>query len=46
MEKTQEQELFDINIEQYNKEIDEAVTRVEAGEFYIHDEVAQMAKNW
>jgi len=35
-----------ITIEQYNREIDEAVARVEAGEFYTHDEVIQMAKNW
>ena len=35
-----------ITIEQYNKEIDEAVARVEAGDFYTHDEVVQMAKDW
>jgi len=33
-------------VEQYNREIDEAVARVEAGEFYTHDEVVQMAKDW
>lgn len=35
-----------ITIEEYNKEIDEAVARVEAGDFYSHDEVLQMAKDW
>jgi predicted transcriptional regulator len=35
-----------ISIEQYNKEIDEAVARVEAGEFYTHDEVVKMSKDW
>jgi len=35
-----------INIEQYNKEIDEAVARVEAGEFYTHEEVEKMSKEW
>ena len=35
-----------ISIEQYNKEIDEAVARVEAGEFYTQEEVEQMSKEW
>jgi hypothetical protein len=35
-----------ISIEQYNKEIDEAVARVEAGEFYTHEEVVKMSKDW
>jgi hypothetical protein len=35
-----------ITIEQYNKEIDEAVARVETSDFYTHDEVEQMAKDW
>jgi hypothetical protein len=35
-----------ISIEQYNKEIDEAVARIEAGEFYTHEEVKRMAKDW
>ncbi|MBS1529955.1 MAG: hypothetical protein JSU01_06590 [Bacteroidetes bacterium] len=34
------------SIEQYNKDIDEAIARVEAGEFYTHDEVRRMAKEW
>ena len=35
-----------INIEQYNKEIDEAIARIEAGEFYTHEDVVKMAKDW
>lgn len=35
-----------VSIEQYNKEIDEAVARVEAGEFYTHEEVERMSKEW
>ena len=33
-------------IEQYNKEIDEAVARVEAGAFYTQEEVERMSKEW
>lgn len=35
-----------IDIEAYNKEIDEAVARVEAGEFYTQEEVERMSKEW
>ena len=35
-----------ISIEQYNKEIDEAVARVEAGQFYTQEEVEKMSKKW
>lgn len=35
-----------INIEQYNKEIDEAIARVEAGDYYTQEEVERMAKDW
>ena len=35
-----------LDIQQYNKEIDEAVARVEAGEFFTHEEVLKMAKEW
>lgn len=35
-----------ISIEQYNREIDEAVARVEAGDFYSQEEVDQMSKDW
>jgi hypothetical protein len=33
-----------ISIEQYNKEIDEAMARIDAGEFYTHEEVVEMSK--
>jgi parvulin-like peptidyl-prolyl isomerase len=35
-----------ISVEQYNKEIDEAIARVEAGEFYKQEEVERMSKQW
>ena len=35
-----------VSIEEYNKEIDEAVARVEAGEFYTQEEVVKMSKDW
>jgi len=35
-----------ISIEQYNQEINDAIARVEAGEFYTHDDVESMAKEW
>ena len=35
-----------ISLDQYNKEIDEAIARVEAGDFYTHEEVEKMAKDW
>ena len=35
-----------ISIEEYNKEIDEAMTRMDSGEFYSHDEVMEMSKSW
>jgi len=33
-------------IEQYNKEIDEAMARVNNGEFYTQEEVEEMSKKW
>lgn len=44
--KGREKKLPRVSIEQYNKEIDEAIARVEAGEYYTHEEVEQMAKDW
>jgi hypothetical protein len=44
--KDREKKHSRISIEQYNKEIDEAVARVEAGEYYTHDDVERMAKDW
>lgn len=33
-------------VEQYNKEIDEAMEEVKCGEVHTHEEVVKMAKNW
>jgi hypothetical protein len=44
--KGREKSLPRISIEQYNKEIDEAIARVEAGEYYSQEEVERMAKEW
>lgn len=35
-----------ISIEQYNKEIDEAMEEVKKGEVYAHEEVVKMSKGW
>ncbi|HEY5465080.1 MAG TPA: hypothetical protein VIJ95_17590 [Hanamia sp.] len=35
-----------ISIEQYNKEIDEAMEEVKRGETYSHEEVVKLAKDW
>ena len=35
-----------ISIEQYNREIDEAVARVKGGDYFTHEEVERMAEDW
>jgi len=35
-----------ISIEQYNKELDEAMEEIKNGEVYTHEEVVKMAKRW
>jgi hypothetical protein len=35
-----------INLDQYNKEIEEAMQRMDKGEFYTHEEVVHMSKSW
>lgn len=35
-----------ISIDQYNKEIDEAMEEVKKGEIYTHEEVVKMSKGW
>ena len=35
-----------ISLEQYNKEIDEAIAEAERGEFYTQEEVEKMAEKW
>jgi alkyl hydroperoxide reductase subunit AhpF len=44
--KGREMTVSRISIEQYNKEIDEAIARVEAGEYYTQEEVERVAKEW
>lgn len=41
--KGREKNTTRISIEQYNKEIDEAIAGVEAGEFYTQEEVEKMS---
>ena len=35
-----------ISLEQYNKEIDEAMEEIKRGEVVTHEEVVKMSKNW
>jgi len=35
-----------ISIEQYNKELDEAIAQIDKGEFYTHQEVKERIKQW
>lgn len=35
-----------VSIEQYNKEIDEALEEIKRGEVYSHEEVVKMSKSW
>ena len=35
-----------VSLEQYNKEIDEAMGEIKKGEVYFNDDVKKMAKNW
>jgi len=35
-----------ISIEQYNAEIDAAMKRMDAGEYFTHEEVVEMSKSW
>ncbi len=35
-----------ISIDQYNKEIEEAIAEVAQGKSYTHEEVVKMSENW
>lgn len=35
-----------LELEQYNAEIEEAMKRMDAGEFYTHDQVKEISKGW
>ena len=41
-----EQSPGSVSIEQYNKEIDEAMKRVESGEYLSHDDLENEAREW
>lgn len=35
-----------INIEQYNKEIEDAEKEIDAGNYYTHEQILSEIKNW
>ncbi len=45
-EKDVEEEWTEEEIEQYNRDIDEAVAEFERGEFYTHEEVKKLMEKW
>jgi hypothetical protein len=44
--KGREKKTTRVSVEQYNKEIDDAIARVEAGEFITLEELERMSKEW
>lgn len=44
--KGREKKSESVSIEQYNDQIDTAITRVEAGEFFTQSEVEKISKDW
>lgn len=40
------EEKIDLSIEQYNKELDDALIRVKNGSFYTQEEVEKLAAKW
>ena len=44
--RTKETQSERISIEQYNKEVDEAIARVENGEFYTQEEAEKIMDKW
>ena len=40
------EESVRISIEDYNREIDEAIAEAERGEVYTHQQVVEMSKHW
>jgi hypothetical protein len=40
------EEAGNISIEQYNKEIDEAMIRIDNGEFNSHEQALQISQSW
>lgn len=39
-------EITRVSVDQYNNEIDEAIGRVESGDFYTQDEIEKLSKDW
>lgn len=39
-------ETSHISVEQYNKEIDEAMNRMDNGEFVTHDQALKISQSW
>ncbi|WP_425236606.1 hypothetical protein [Ulvibacterium sp.] len=35
-----------IDVEQYNKEVDESISQIARGEFYTHEEMGERIKRW
>lgn len=44
--KTKVENYPPMTIEQYNKDLEEAEARIEKGEFYTHEEVEKIARQW
>jgi len=44
--KGRKQDTERVSIDQYNKEIDEALEQIKRGEVYTQEEVEKMAKEW
>ena len=40
------EEIMPVSIEQYNREIDAAMKRIDGGEFYTHEQVVEISKTW
>ncbi len=40
------EEILPISIEEYNKEINEAMKRIDSGVFYTHGQVVEISKTW
>jgi hypothetical protein len=40
------EEFGNISLEEYNKEVEEAMTRMDKGEFYTHDQALKISQSW
>ncbi len=39
-------EVGRVGIEQYNRELEEAMAQIDGGQSFTHDQVIEMSKNW